>query len=394
MSAPRRQDFSSEAEGQRLFGRSFQLSRARKGPKTRGGEGKTLHHRRLFLVSPNEPWPKPDDTSQMVVDGPNGPSFDFKETDESKRSLEILQSVVSQEDPELLQRYLQRSPFSLEALLVMAEHHRRQAGHDQARELVKRAVYTVECAFAADFSPFEMDRSGWRPRVKLQMPDRSVLDWPGWSWLRTLWMHMHLLAGQGMHRTSLEVCKLLLAATLPQDPLRAVLWLDYLCLRSRQYKTISDLSLTLARACGHCGEIKEFQKLEFVFPNFAYSVGLAGVLQKSPDMSLLNHLTLDHILSDEDLEGDLMTFARLMRALLYFPGAVRPILEEVGIPKRVGKRFSFKVWVLLTPNGHQCPLLSFVHLCSIQLTESTAGVFSAGYFFFPSICKGLNPFVV
>ena len=362
----------------------------RKGPRrARGqGEGKTLHHRRLFLVSleANEPWPKPDDTSQMVLvlseDG--AVSFDFKESDASTRSLEMLQSVVSQEDPELLQRYLQRSPFSLEGLLVMAEHHRRQGGYDQARELIRRAIYTVECAFAPDFSPFEtldVGSQSSRPRVRLQMPDRSApsahsahsaLDWPGWSWLRALWMHMHCLAGQGMHRTSLEVCKLLLAATLPQDPLRALLWLDHLCLRSRQYNTIADLSVSLARICGLTSQGSEASEgsegsemketLELAFPNFAYSVGLAGILQQSPDMSLLNHLTLENILDAEgaeDLEGDLLTFARLMRALLYFPGAVRPLLEEVGISGMhcSAGHFFFEEWpVICSILSHSFPI--------------------------------------
>ena len=294
-----------------------------------------MHHRRLFLVSleANEPWPKPDDTCQMVVltEEDGAVSFDFEESVSSKRSLEILQSIVSQEDPELLQRYLQRSPFSLDGLLVMAEHHRRQGGYDQARELIRRAVYTVECALAADFSPFEglgVGVSHARPRVRLHM--QKSLEWPGWSWLRAMWMHMHCLAGQGMHRTALEVCKLLIAATLPQDPLRALLWLDHFCLRSRQYKLIGDFSVSLAETCGQA--CNGLNYLEFAFPNFAYSVALAGILQKSPDMSLLNHVTLEQILSTDvsDLEGDLLTLVRLMRALLYFPGGVRPLLEEAG----------------------------------------------------------------
>ena len=64
--------------------------------------------------------------------------------------------VLSQEDPQLLQQYLQqRSPFSLDGLLVMAEHHWRQGSHEQARELVRRAVYTLECSLSPDFSPFQ-----------------------------------------------------------------------------------------------------------------------------------------------------------------------------------------------------------------------------------------------
>lgn len=60
-------------------------------------------------------------------------------------------------------------------------------------------------------------------------------------------------------------------------------------------------------------------------------MALAGILQQKPEMSQLNHLTLEQILhGDDQLEGDLLTFARLMRALLYFPGAVRPLLEEAA----------------------------------------------------------------
>eukprot|EP00438_Fugacium_kawagutii_P033474 Skav230627 [mRNA] locus=scaffold1673:157040:165222:+ [translate_table: standard] len=292
--------------------------------------------------------------SKVVLSEDGAVSFDFVESEASKRSLQILQSVVSQEDPELLQRYLQRSPFSLEALLVMAEHHRRQAGYDQARELIRRAVYTLECAFAPDFSPFETLQVGSqssRPRVRLQMPSREALEWPGWSWLRALWMQMHCLAGQGMHRSSMEVCKLLLAACLPQDPLRALLWLDHLCLRSRSYKTVPDLSVTLGPTCG-CAEsgAEHLNSLEAAFPNWAYSVALAGILQQKPDMSQLNHLTLEQILhGDPELEGDLLTCARLMRALLYYPGAVRPLLEEA-------------------PGLRKLPfsLQTFVHACAVR----------------------------
>ena len=345
--AMRRSDFSGEAERQRLFGRTVGKGRTGKGQEARIGrargqtEGKTLHHRRLFLVelTKDEPWPKPHDTSQMVahIEKDGAISFDFKETEASQRSLVTLQSIVSQEDPELLQQYLQRNPFSMEGLLVMAEYHRRQSSYDQARLLIRRAVYTLECNFAPEFSPFEdlaIGPQASRPRVRLRVPkisrdESGGSDWFGWSWLRALWMHMHCLAGQGMHRTSLEVCKLLLAATLPRDPLRSLLWADHLCLRSRQYTALQQLSTSLATTCGSPGGPGS---LELAFPNFAYSVALAGILQKSPDMSALNHLTLEQILSTslEELEGDSLTFARLMRALLYFPAAVRPLLDEAG----------------------------------------------------------------
>ena len=106
--------------------------------------GQTLHHRRLFLVEPEEPWVRAE-TWEMVAceDG----SFDLRETARSKRSLEMLRNVVSHEDPELLQHFLQRSPFEVDGLLVLAEHQRRQGGFEQCRD-VRRAVYALECGIS------------------------------------------------------------------------------------------------------------------------------------------------------------------------------------------------------------------------------------------------------
>ena len=324
--AMRRADFDCETERRRLFGNMKDAKDAKDAKdsrrnRRRGPEGRTLHHRRLFLVLPGEPWPKPEDSVRMVSQlDADGAVFDFEETEASLRSLGRLKSVLAAEDPELLRRYLQRCPFSLDGLLVLAEHQRQQGAHEQAAELVRRAVYTVECAFALEFCPFQGMGSQARPRVRLRMPSwtpsQTVSTWAGWSWLRALWLHMHCLAGQGMHRTALEVCKLLLAAMLPRDPLHVLLWADHLCLRSRQFQTLLLLSSSLA---GDCGMIP--CALDLAFPNFAFSVALVGLAELgAPDVT---HLTLQEILGESDSPP-----ARLMRALLYFPGCVRPLLEE------------------------------------------------------------------
>ena len=139
--ALRREDFSMAAERRRVFGRMPREAKAKRG---RGPEGRTLHHRRLFLVEPEEPWVRAE-TWEMVAceDG----SFDLRETARSKRSLEMLRNVVSHEDPELLQHFLQRSPFEVDGLLVLAEHQRRQGGFEQCRD-VRRAVYALECGIS------------------------------------------------------------------------------------------------------------------------------------------------------------------------------------------------------------------------------------------------------
>ena len=227
-----RHDFSAETERQRVFGSGrpgpLGQSGQRRAPRPRGQvEGRTLHHRRLFLVSlnPNEPWVKPENSPRMVAkaDQDGAAIFDFEETAASSRDLKSLRQIVGQEDPQLLQQYLQRNSFSLDGLLVMAEFHRHQGSHEQAREFVRRAVYTLECSLSPDFSPFQTTGLGpfaLRPRVRLDVKNEPS-EWSGWSWLNALWRHMHCLRGLGMHRTSLEVCKLLLASrhlsSIPQN---------------------------------------------------------------------------------------------------------------------------------------------------------------------------------
>ena len=164
-----RHDFSAETERQRVFGSGrpgpLGQSGQRRAPRPRGQvEGRTLHHRRLFLVSlnPSEPWVKPENSPRMVAkaDQDGAAIFDFEETAASSRDLKSLRQIVGQEDPQLLQQYLQRNSFSLDGLLVMAEFHRHQGSHEQAREFVRRAVYTLECSLSPGFLPLPDDGLG------------------------------------------------------------------------------------------------------------------------------------------------------------------------------------------------------------------------------------------
>ncbi|CAE7431981.1 TCF25 [Symbiodinium necroappetens] len=346
-----RHDFSAETERQRVFGSGGcsvgQSGPGRRAPRPRGHvEGRTLHHRRLFLVSlnPNEPWAKPENSTRMVakVDQDGAAVFDFEETPASSRDLKALRQIVGQEDPQLLQQYLQRNSFSLDGLLVMAEFHRHQGSPEQAREFVRRAVYTLECSLSPDFSPFQTTGVGpqaLRPRVRLDVKNES--EWSGWSWLNALWRHMHCLRGLGMHRTSLEVCKLLLACTLPRDPTRGLLFADFLCLRSRSFQVVESFATLPARyglAPSQTPQTPYTAELGFAFPNIAYSLALCTQLARgqgsTPDLGALSNLPLDPILSgvdDDDWDQALRAHARLMRALLFFPGCLRPLLEECGV---------------------------------------------------------------
>ena len=358
----RRKDFSAESERLRATGHASGAgiggAAASKGRRhaasTRGGgEGRTAHHRRLFLVSPTseEPWPRPEACMAMTsdTDAFGAAVFDFEETPASSRALEQLREILKVHDPGLVQNFLQKSPFCVDALLVLAEYHRSQSSHEQAFQLIRRATYALECNLAPGFSPFHqtgVGPSAQRPRVSLRLS--SSAEWPGWSWLRTMWLLMQGLAGQGMHRTSLEVCKLLLAASLPRDPVRALLWCDWLCLRARQYDTLARVALHLLRQHGLAprGEAGQtLLRLDLALPNFAFSLPLAGFLKGGSQLVAgeLNEVSVSDVAQlvekgaaeapceDGAAPAGAAAHAQLMCAMLLFPLMLRPLLEAAGV---------------------------------------------------------------
>eukprot|EP00929_Paragymnodinium_shiwhaense_P101345 TRINITY_DN64369_c0_g2_i1.p1 TRINITY_DN64369_c0_g2~~TRINITY_DN64369_c0_g2_i1.p1 ORF type:complete len:818 (-),score=181.40 TRINITY_DN64369_c0_g2_i1:248-2701(-) len=382
--ACRRADFSVETERKRVIGANHHhlATSSRAGPSQRrlavqarqGGQGRTAHYRRLFLIAPSadESWPKPDDCPSMrpVEADDEGELvgrtvFEVEDTPQSLKSLERLREVLLSQDPNMLQDYLRLgNAFSVDGLLVLAEHFRTNGSHEQASQLVRRAVYAVECGFSHGFSPFQPSggtgAQGLRPAVALRLAEDFL--WPGWSALRALWMYMHCLSGAGMQRTALEICKLLLAMTLPRDPARGLLAFDYLCLRSRHYDLLRKFSAELCSTYGYVAAVNmdapaateelrliRCDCLSLQLPNFAYSIALARIMQLAGfDLAgALNAVSLSDVfprgveddssaVAPEDDEETRIggaaaaALASLMGALLLFPLALRPLLEEAG----------------------------------------------------------------
>lgn len=354
----RRADFSMDNERRRVIGGSIGVGAdTSSGPRSRrtmtrqrgGAEGRIAHHRRLFLVTPTaeEPWARPDDCIAMTADsdGFGAAIFDFEDTPQSSRLLEQLRECLQAQDPNLLQHFLQRNQFCVDGLLTLADYLRGQSSHEQAFQIVRRAVYALECNFNPAFSPFSETGVGpaaLRPRVALKLSGEA--EWPGWSWLRALWLYMRGLANQGMHRTALEVCKLLLAATLPRDPTHSLPYLDFLCLRSRQFDALSAYAELIPTEYGLVadGSPPATARLDLALPSFAYSVALAGFMKagSAPDLAALNEVCIADVTegmkaapggASEELSAAAVVHVRMMRALLVFPLALRPLLDEAGV---------------------------------------------------------------
>eukprot|EP00438_Fugacium_kawagutii_P031247 Skav211078 [mRNA] locus=scaffold314:314959:318931:- [translate_table: standard] len=149
--------FSADRERRRLFkvkpSQTREPTRKGQGLKVRGtNEGHFLHYRRLFLVepTPDEGWPRPDGCARMVVDSQ---CFRVETTPEHSKILTEFASAVSF-DPQMLHDFLDVNPFCVEALIVASEMNRQGREHQEAFQILRRAVYAAECGFNGSFSPF------------------------------------------------------------------------------------------------------------------------------------------------------------------------------------------------------------------------------------------------
>ena len=319
----------------------------------------------------------------MIAD--DSQSFRIESTSEHSKILLEFAACTMLHDPQMIHGFLTDHPFCVEGLLVYSEIARQSGEHQHAFELLRRAVYAAECGFDGAFSPFvetqvlgprkmaflpfdqkfrfqvrpyfvspcflghflicqvpakrgEADCSVSWPRVRVQLIEDP--SWPGWSWFTALWGYMLSLSSQGLPRTAFEVCKLILAMTLPNDPTHSLIHLDYFALRAEEYDAFLQICEKLNPPCDL--PARTITRLDCCLPNFAYSSALAHYLRRSikdeDETAALSTISVEDLTTPywepvlpSEGEGPSQAHLALMRAMLLFPRTLRSILESLGI---------------------------------------------------------------
>uniref|UniRef100_A0A2K6FEA9 TCF25 ribosome quality control complex subunit n=1 Tax=Propithecus coquereli TaxID=379532 RepID=A0A2K6FEA9_PROCO len=193
---------------------------------------------------------------------------------------------------------LQTSPYHVDSLLQLSDACRFQEDQEMARDLVERALYSMECAFHPLFS-----LTSGACRLDYRRPENR-------SFYLALYKQMSFLEKRGCPRTALEYCKLILSLEPDEDPLCMLLLVDHLALRARNYEYL----------------IRLFQEWEghrnlSQLPNFAFSVPLAYFL-----------LSQQTDLPEQELGSAREKASLLIRqALTMFPGVLMPLLEYCSV---------------------------------------------------------------
>uniref|UniRef100_A0A8I3MZ38 Transcription factor 25 n=1 Tax=Canis lupus familiaris TaxID=9615 RepID=A0A8I3MZ38_CANLF len=259
------------------------------------GEQRPRQRQRVYpkctwLTTPKSTWPrytKPGLSMRLLESKKGLSSFAFEHSEEYQQTQHKFLAAVESMEPNNIVVLLQTSPYHVDSLLQLSDACRFQEDQEMARDLVERALYSMECAFHPLFS-----LTSGTCRLDYRRPENR-------SFYLALYKQMSFLEKRGCPRTALEFCKLILSLEPDEDPLCMLLLIDHLALRARNYEYL----------------IRLFQEWEAhrnlsQLPNFAFSVPLAYFL-----------LSQQADLPEQELNS----------ALTMFPGVLLPLLEYCSV---------------------------------------------------------------
>ncbi|KAH0501511.1 Transcription factor 25 [Microtus ochrogaster] len=250
-----------------------------------------------WLTTPKSTWPrysKPG-LSMRLLESKKGLSFfAFEHNEEYQQAQHKFLVAVESMEPNNIVVLLQTSPYHVDSLLQLSDACRFQEDQEMARDLIERALYSMECAFHPLFS-----LTSGTCRLDYRRPENR-------SFYLALYKQMSFLEKRGCPRTALEYCKLILSLEPDEDPLCMLLLIDHLALRARNYEYLI-----------HLFQEWEAHRNLSQLPNFAFSVPLAYfLLSQQTDLP-------EHELTSARQQASLL----IQQALTMFPGALMPLLE-------------------------------------------------------------------
>ncbi|XP_053304821.1 transcription factor 25 [Spea bombifrons] len=288
-------NLSAETELKKYFG-----SRAVMGDQ-RPRQRQRPHHRSTWLTSPKNTWPRYSKTgiTMSLLETRRGVQyFTFEhQRDYQQVQFKFLDAVESM-DPNNIVLLLQMNPYHVDSVLQLSDVCRLQEDQEMARDLIERALYSLECAFHPVFS-----LTSGTCRLDYRRAENR-------GFFLALFKHMYFLEKRGCPRTALEFCKLILGLDPEDDPLCMLLLIDFLSLRAREYSF-------LVRLFEEWEDHRNLSQL----PNFAFSVPLA-----------LFHVSQQEDVSEQEERTTRDRASRLLRqALIMFPGVLPPLLDSCGV---------------------------------------------------------------
>ncbi|XP_010577859.1 PREDICTED: transcription factor 25 isoform X2 [Haliaeetus leucocephalus] len=273
-------NLNPENELKRYFGARTVLGELR--PRQRQRQ----YVRSMWLTGPKNTWPRYSKTgiTMQLVDTRRGVQyFTFEHHREYQQVQFKFLDAVESMDPNNI---------------VLSDVCRMQEDQEMARDLIERALYSLECAFHPVFS-----LTSGTCRLDYRRPENR-------AFFLALFKHLMFLEKRGCPRTALEFCKLILSLDPENDPLCVLLLIDFLSLRAREYTFLTRMFQ----------EWESHRNLSQL-PNFAFSVPLAYFF-----------LSQQEERSELELSQARERAAQLIQlALIMFPSVLMLLLDHCSV---------------------------------------------------------------
>eukprot|EP00177_Eucheuma_denticulatum_P002370 GFKZ01004250.1.p1 GENE.GFKZ01004250.1~~GFKZ01004250.1.p1 ORF type:complete len:704 (-),score=103.08 GFKZ01004250.1:419-2530(-) len=317
---------SADAELKRLFG-SRVIESERRGDdasanvraRRRGhSSGRANLRRKISLVSPRENW-FPEAPGLIMALDKDATDFDssrlryYRYLHESSyaKLQDEYRVLMGTHDPNALVAFSSQYPYHVDSMLQLAEIYRQMGELDRAAEMVERCLYVLENAWNISFKPYD---GSCRLRFDV-IENRSLYV--------ALFRYSQLLTRRGLHRTALEISKLLLNFDPSSDPMGMLMLADSFALLSGEYEWIQNMRIYYKHI-----------PLQY-FPNFSASaamaaestrLGLSGISSKSASKV---KKAREGAHKDSTSGGVTEADELLTDALLTFPMLLRPLLSAI-----------------------------------------------------------------
>lgn len=142
---------------------------------------------------------------------------------------EFFMSVVVQPDHESLIKLLQKSPYSLETILQVANILQRQGDNSNTNGLIERALFVFDWSL-----PNTLELGSGKNRLPFEyFLNRQIY--------LTIWRYITVLTQKSIFFTAFTYCKLLLSFEPRDDPYGVRYFIDYYAFLSEEYQYLIDL---------------------------------------------------------------------------------------------------------------------------------------------------------
>ncbi|XP_050385796.1 uncharacterized protein LOC126802241 [Argentina anserina] len=294
---------NADNEMRRIFGskvvKSFEKNQPSGSSRMARGGRRGMVHRKSFLVTPSDQWPRWDGAMNMVLhNSPNG-YYDYRYTYSSAyhHAQSAFESAKSLHDLNAIANILLHYPYHLDSLLTMAEYFKFAGEHQMSADAISRCLYGLECAWHLMFTPFKGDC-----QVKYSHEENKPL-------FVALFTHMKSMDRRGCHRSALEVCKFLMSLDT-DDPMGALFCIDYFSVRAEEYAWLERFS-----------EEYRSDNTLWLYPNFSYSLAICRLYLEKAESSK---------------ETTKATSTDLMKqALMLHPTVLKKLVAKVPLKERV-----------------------------------------------------------